>query len=110
MESFPVVLRWLWAKHIADPSPFFETAEPIKLKFTIPINTTPIEIKFCGKLPVGSEIVLAKNISDSSPFSKTTSRLSKSLLFTPIAAKPPEASGFAAAKLLVYIYFYLCIS
>ena len=58
MESFPVVLIWFWAKHIADPSPFFKTAEPIKLKFTIPINITPIEMKICWKLPVGSKIVL----------------------------------------------------
>ena len=58
MGSFPVVLRWFWAKQIPDPSPFLETAESIKLKFTIAINTTPIEMKFCGKLPVGSEIVL----------------------------------------------------
>ena len=58
MGSFPVVLRWFLAKQIRDPSPFSETAEPIKLKITIPINTTLIEIKFCGKLPVGSEIVL----------------------------------------------------
>ena len=53
-----MVLRCFWAKQIPDPSPFSETAEPIQLKFTIPINTTPIEMKFCGKLPVGSEIVL----------------------------------------------------
>ena len=58
MGSFPVVLRWFLAEQIRDPSPFSETAEPIKLKFTIPINTNQIEMKFCGKLPVGSENVL----------------------------------------------------
>ena len=34
-------------------STFSETAKPIELKFTILINTTPIKIKFCGKLPLG---------------------------------------------------------
>ena len=43
-----------------DPYPFSETAEPIELTFTIliyniSINTTPIEMKFCGKLPRGPE-------------------------------------------------------
>ena len=41
-------------KNPTDPSPFSETAE---LKFTIPINTTPIEMKFCEKLPFGLYVV-----------------------------------------------------
>ena len=53
-----MVLGWFWAKQIPDLFPFSETAEKIKLKLTIPIYSTPIEMKFCGKLPVGSEIVL----------------------------------------------------
>ena len=40
------------------PSPFSETAEPIEQKFTSPINTTPIRMKFCGKLPCDSEMGL----------------------------------------------------
>ena len=57
MGSLFLVQGWFEAKNSTDPSPFSETAEPIKLKFTIPINTTPIEMKFCEKLPFGLYVV-----------------------------------------------------
>ena len=45
MGIFLLVHGWFEAKNSTDPSPFSETAEPIKQKFTIPINTTSIEKK-----------------------------------------------------------------